>query len=193
MKVRMAAIGVRSSWLTSARKSRLRSRSRRITDTLSSSRSAIVLNWVDSARSSRVPDESSSVATREVRSPSASRREASVSRVIGVEKRWAMKAATSTATMNAAEAMTRSSPVMAASVFARPVYGLERVTLMPQSWTALVRATSARAAEIAGSRSCPRAGSSASGTSKPSVGSGSTAIGPSASWRASPNRSLMSA
>ena len=90
MNVRVAEIGVRSSWLTSARKSRLRSRSRRMISTLSSSRSAIVLNWVDSSRSSSVPDESSSVATREPRSPSASRREASVSRVIGVLKRWAM-------------------------------------------------------------------------------------------------------
>ena len=54
---------------------------------------------------------------------------------------------------------------MAASVLARLVYGLESVTLMPQSWTALVRATSALAGVIAGSRNCPCAGSSVSGMS----------------------------
>ena len=51
--------------------------------TLSSSRSAIWLNWVETARSSSVPVDSASVATRDARSPSASRREASVRRVIG--------------------------------------------------------------------------------------------------------------
>ena len=45
LKVRSAAIGVRSSCETSARKSRLRSRSRRMISTLSSSWSAIALNW----------------------------------------------------------------------------------------------------------------------------------------------------
>ena len=45
LNVRRAAIGVRSSWDTSARKSRLRSRSRRMISTLSWSRSAIALNW----------------------------------------------------------------------------------------------------------------------------------------------------
>ena len=67
---------------------------------------------------------------------------------------------------------------MAASVLARLVYGFESVTLMPQSWTALARATSALAGAIAGSRSCPRAGSSASGMSKPRPGSGSTVSDP---------------
>ena len=87
MNVRIAAIGVRSSWLTSARKSRPRSRSRRMIETLSSSRSAMALNCVDSTRSSSVPDESSSLVTRDVKSPSARRREASVRRVRGVVKR----------------------------------------------------------------------------------------------------------
>ena len=55
LKVRRAAIGVRSSCETSARKSRLRSRSRRILSTLSSTWSAIALNWVASAAISDEP------------------------------------------------------------------------------------------------------------------------------------------
>ena len=55
LNVRSAASGVRSSWETSARKSRLRSRSRRMSSTLSASRSAIVLNWTASSPSSEEP------------------------------------------------------------------------------------------------------------------------------------------
>ena len=55
LNVRSAAIGVRSSCETSARKSRLRSRSRRMISTLSWTRSAIVLNWAPSSTSSEEP------------------------------------------------------------------------------------------------------------------------------------------
>ena len=55
LNVRSAAIGVRSSCDTSARNSRLRSRSRRMISTLSWSRSAIALNWSPSSDSSIGP------------------------------------------------------------------------------------------------------------------------------------------
>ena len=55
LNVRSAAIGVRSSCETSARKSRLRSRSRRMISTLSPRRAAIMLNWRDSSASSVAP------------------------------------------------------------------------------------------------------------------------------------------
>ena len=99
--------------------------------TLSSSRSAIALNCWLSSRSSSVPWDSSSDATRDDRSPSASRRLASVSRVSGVVNRWARNAATSTATRNATLAMISSRAVTLASVLARLVYGFDSVTIEP--------------------------------------------------------------
>ena len=94
LNVSSAAIGVRSSCETSARKSRLRSRSRRMIETLSSSWSAIELNWSASSVSSDEPTWTSAGSMRSVKSPSASARDASVRRRSGVVKRWATAAAT---------------------------------------------------------------------------------------------------
>ena len=91
LNVRSAASGVRSSCETSARKSRLRSRSRRMISTLSWSRSAMALNWTASSASSDEPARTSLGGTRRVRSPSARPRDASVRRRSGVVKRRAMR------------------------------------------------------------------------------------------------------
>ena len=128
LNVRRAASGVRSSCETSARKSRLRSRSRRMISTLSWSRSAIALNWTASSASSDEPARTSFGGTRRVRSPSARPRDASVRRRSGVVNRRAMAAETSTLRPSANSAMAASSPVTLASAVARKVYGLARVT-----------------------------------------------------------------
>ena len=96
LNVRRAASGVRSSCETSARKSRLRSRSRRMISTLSSSRSAMALNWTASSAISDEPARTSLAGTRRVRSPSARPRDASVRRRSGVVNRRAMAAETRT-------------------------------------------------------------------------------------------------
>ena len=134
LNVRSAAIGVRSSWETSARKSRLRSRSRRmIVDALLEPVGHRV-ELLRRARAARAcPTTARRPATRAVRSPSASARDASVRRRSGVVKRWARNAATITATRNATAAMTSSRPVTLASVLRRNVYGFDSVTPMPQS------------------------------------------------------------
>ena len=104
-----------------------------------------------------------------------------------------MNAATSTATMNAAEAMTSRRPVIAASVLARLVYGLDSVTTMPQSCMAFTWAVPALAGAIAGSRARPRPGSASRGRSKPRSASGFGTGVPSVSKEARPNRTLTSA
>ena len=128
LNVRRAASGVRSSCETSARKSRLRSRSRRMISTLSSSLSAIALNWTASSASSDDPARTSFGGTRRVRSPSARPRDASVRRRSGVVNRRAMAAETSTLSPSANRAIAASSPVTLARAVARNVYGLASVT-----------------------------------------------------------------
>ena len=162
-------------------------------ETLCSSRSAIWLNCSESARSSVVLDATSSAGTRDDRSPSASRREASVRRVRGVVKRCARNAATSTATPNAIPAITRTRPVIAASVLERAVYGLDKVTTMPHGGSASETPSGARAGEICGSRAWPRIGATPSWPEKARRLSGSGIHVPSVSWVARPNMTETSA
>ncbi len=159
----------------------------RMMPTLSSSRSAIWLNWVESVRSSSVPDERSSVATREARSPSARRRDTSVRRVMGTLNRWARNAATSTAIRNAAAAITSSSPLIAAIVVARLVNGSLSVAWIPQSRCVFARPADAVAGRIAESGCWPRSGSILVSAWNESDGSGSGTSVPSGSCTAGPN------
>ena len=117
--MRIAAIGVRSSCDTSARKSRLRSRSRRMIATLSSSRAAIWLNWRASSMISVLPGLRGSIATRRAKSPSVRPWAASVRRRSGVVKRRARSEATTTDRSRPAIAITISSEKIAARVLAR--------------------------------------------------------------------------
>ena len=128
LNVRSAAIGVRSSCETSARNSRLRSRSRRMISMLSWSRSAIALNWRPSSDSSIGPSSIASDGTRRAKSPSARSRLASVSRRSGVVIRRVSMAATTTATASAMRPMIASSPVTFWIAAARYVYGFSSVT-----------------------------------------------------------------
>ena len=127
LNVRSAASGVRSSCETSARKSRLRSRSRRLISTLSSRRSAIVLNWTASSPSSVEPARNWAAGTRRDRSPSASARDASVSWRSGVVKRRVSAADTTTARPSANRAIAARRPVRFAMAEARKVDGLASV------------------------------------------------------------------
>ena len=162
LNVRRAASGVRSSCETSARKSRLRSRSRRMISTLSWSRSAIALNWTASSAISDDPARTSSGGTRRVRSPSASPRDASVRRRSGVVKRRAMAADTSTLSPSANSATAASRPVTLASAVARKVYGLDSVT-----WTAYGLNEVARRRSVCGpGRSSPASGRPAASASR---------------------------
>ena len=121
--MRSAAIGVRSSWLTSATNSRSRSRSASSMRKVPDSRSAITLNWAASSSTSSTPD----AVARSSRSPWATRPATPRSRWIGAVTR---RAATTPNTTEATSA-SRPAPTIAeriwASVASREVYGSEIV------------------------------------------------------------------
>ncbi len=99
--------------------------------TLSSSRSAIALNWRDSSEISIAPVTASRVGTRLPSSPRSRSLAAVVSRRSGVVNRRARNAATATEMRKATIPTTMSRPVTAAMVEARKVYGFDRVTCTP--------------------------------------------------------------
>ena len=120
VNVRSAAIGVRSSWLTSAMNSRSRSRSARITDSVRSSWSAMALNWLPSASTSAI----SAGSTRSARLPSAMRADASCRRARGRVSRLAAHAPTRSATTKATTPPAMSANPTRSTVSTREVYGL---------------------------------------------------------------------
>ena len=154
-KVRMAAIGVRSSWLTSARKSRLRSRSRRMMSTLSSSRSAIWLNWRGQRPQLQGPRrELVGGDTREVRSPSARRREASVSRVIGRREAVGEERGHEDGDHERGRGHDQQQPGDGGEGVARLVYGFDSSTTDAPVRGGVRPPGRGRAGLIAGSRAC---------------------------------------
>ena len=114
-----AAIGVRSSWLTSATNSRSRSRSASSMRSVPASRSAMTLNCAASSSTSSTPD----AVARSSSSPWARRLATPRSRLIGtVRLRAAMMPMISETTSARIPAPTRASR-MRASVSARVEYG----------------------------------------------------------------------
>ena len=93
--------------------------------TLSSSFSAIELNWSASSVSSDEPAWTSAGSMRSVKSPSAIERDASVRRRSGVVKRWATAAATIIASPSATTPTAARRLVTFAIVVWRNVYGFD--------------------------------------------------------------------
>ena len=100
----------------------------RLISTLSSRRSAIVLNWTASSPSSEEPARNWAAGTRRERSPSARARDASVSWRSGVVNRRVSAAETTTARPRAKSPIAARSPVTFAMALARNVDGLASVT-----------------------------------------------------------------
>ena len=119
MNVRSAAMGVRSSWLTSARNSRLRSRSSLMMATEVWSRSAISLKAPASSWTSG--GEFGGMATRASRWPSARSREVVVRRRSGRASHWASSSAVMSATTRATSAALTRTSVMVRVVCSRDV------------------------------------------------------------------------
>ena len=99
-------------------------------ETLSSSFSAIELNWSASSVSSDEPTWTSAGSMRSVKSPSAIERDASVRRRSGVVNRWATAAATIIARPSATTPTAARRLVTFARVVWRTVYGFSRLTPM---------------------------------------------------------------
>ena len=123
--------------------------------TLSSSRSAIALNWTASSVSSDEPARTSARSTRFARSPSASAREASVRRRSGVVNRRAIAAATMIASPSATMPTAASRPVTLAMAVSRNVYGFDSWTSMAYGKALSVDVAPVRVRPWSGSRVWP--------------------------------------
>ena len=117
LKVRSAAIGVRSSCDTSARKSRLRSRSR--ADELDRLLEPLGHRVERLGQLGHLGRAAAAASTRVSRWPSASSRAAPVRRRIGLVSHSAMKTDAMTATISAMTAATTRTPTIVSSVWAR--------------------------------------------------------------------------